>query len=183
MTRERVLFSSASESGVVKKIAMADTSSEGLPRKPARSVIGWSEPVDFVDWGILRLNAKVDTGARTSALHVENVEYLSESQVRFDVVLSRKNSHRRKSVTARVSRWGRVRSSSGDYSERCFVKTRVRIGPVEKRIEISLISRETMIYRMLIGREALDRDFLVDVSRRSVHAPKKKLNKLKKTKR
>ena len=159
-----------------------DESSESND-KDARTIIGWSEPVDFVDWGIRRLTAKVDTGARTSALHVENVEYLSESQVRFDVVLSRRNLARRKTVTARVSRWGRVRNSGGHYTERCFVKTSVRIGPVEKKIEISLISRETMIYRMLIGREALERDFLVDVSHRSVHAPAKKRKKMKKTKR
>jgi hypothetical protein len=152
-------------------------------QKASRTIIGWSEPVDLVDWGIRRLNAKVDTGARTSALHVENVEYISDAQVRFDVVLSRRNAGRRTSVTARVSRWGRVRSSSGHYTERCFVKTRVRIGPIEKKIEISLISRETMIYRMLIGREALDRDFLVDVSRRNIHAPARKRKKLKKTKR
>ncbi len=151
--------------------------------KASRTIIGWSEPVDFVDWGIRGLTAKVDTGARTSALHVENVEYLSASQVRFDVVLSRRNPARRKTVTARVSRWGRVRSSSGHYTERCFVKAKVRIGPVEKKIEISLISRETLIYRMLIGREALDRDFLVDVSHRSVHAPAKKRKTLRKTKR
>lgn len=165
------------------KAASADSDSDGASRRDDRIVIGWSEPVDFVAWGIRGLNAKVDTGARTSALHVENVEYLPENHVRFDVVLSRLNSHRRKSVTARVSRWSRVRSSSGHYTERCFVKTRVRIGPIEKNIEISLISRERMIYRMLIGREALDSDFLVDVSHRSVHAPKKKLRKLTKRKR
>jgi hypothetical protein len=76
-----------------------------------------------------------------------------------------------------------VRSSSGHFTERCFVKTRIRIGPVEKRIEISLVSREKMIYRMLIGREALDRDFLVDASRAGLHAPPKKRKKMKKTKR
>jgi len=168
---------------VKSKAASADSDSDGASRRDDRIVIGWSEPVDFVAWGIRGLNAKVDTGARTSALHVENVEYLPENHVRFDVVLSRLNSHRRKSVTARVSRWSRVRSSSGHYTERCFVKTRVRIGPIEKNIEISLISRERMIYRMLIGREALDSDFLVDVSHRSVHAPKKKLRKLTKRKR
>lgn len=165
------------------KTASAETADAPASERDGRTVIGWSEPVDFVRWGIRGLNAKVDTGARTSALHVENVEFLPEGYVRFDVVLSRKNSHRRKSVTARISRWGRVRSSTGHYTERCFVKTKVRIGPVVKNIEVSLISRERMIYRMLIGREALNSDFLVDVSHRSVHAPRKKLRKLTKRKR
>lgn len=165
----------------MKSKTTTDTEANGT--HDDRIVIGWSEPVDFVAWGIRGLNAKVDTGARTSALHVENLESLPENHVRFDVVLSRRNSLRRKSVTARVSRWANVRSSTGHFTERCFVKTKVRIGPIEKSIEISLISRERMIYRMLIGREALDSDFLVDVSHRSVHAPKKKLRKLTKRKR
>lgn len=165
------------------KTVSADTEGADAPKRHERTVIGWSEPVDFVKWGIRGLNAKVDTGARTSALHVENVEYLPENYVRFDVVLSRRNTQRRKRVTARISRWGNVRSSTGHYTERCFVKTKVRIGPVIKNIEISLVSRERMIYRMLIGREALDRDFLVDVSHRSVHSPKKKMRKLTKRKR
>ena len=165
------------------KSASAESDSVAVSPRNARTVIGWSEPVDFVNWGIRGLNAKVDTGARTSALHVENLEHLPENHVRFDVVLSRRNSQRRKSVTARISRWANVRSSTGHYTERCFVKTSVRIGPIEKNIELSLISRERMIYRMLIGREALDNDFLVDVSHRSGHAPKKKVRKLTKRKR
>ncbi len=140
----------------------------------SKVVIGWSEPVDLVDWDIDGLNAKIDTGARTSALHVENVKYLVDDYVRFDVVLSRKHHHRRKHVTAQISRWGKVRSSSGHFSSRPFVKTTIRLGPVEKEIELSLVSRERMIYRMLLGREALEKDFLVDASRRKVHAERKK---------
>jgi hypothetical protein len=57
------------------------------------------------------------------------------------------------------------------------VKTRVRIGPVEKDIELSLISRERMNYRMLLGREALEKDFLVDVAHRRLHSPTEKRGK------
>lgn len=147
--------------------------------KAAKVVIGWSEPVDFPDWDISGLNAKIDTGARTSALHVENVKYLVNDFVRFDVVLSRKSEHRRKHVTAQISRWGKVRSSSGHFSSRPFVKTTIRLGPVEKEIELSLVSRERMIYRMLLGRKALEKDFLVDASRRKIHGKRKKPRKKK----
>ena len=51
--------------------------------------IGWNEFVDIPEWGIKGLRAKVDTGARSSALHVENIERLSRDRVRFDVVLHR----------------------------------------------------------------------------------------------
>ncbi len=141
--------------------------------------IGWSESVDFVDWGISRLNAKVDTGARTSALHVEDMEYLPDDYASFDVVLSRIKSHRRKHVLAKISRWAKVRSSNGQYTTRCFVRTRIRIGPIEKEIELSLVSREKMSFRMILGREALERDFVIDVSRRLVQAARKKARQSK----
>jgi hypothetical protein len=133
-------------------------------RRGERVVIGWSELVDFPEWGITGLPAKVDTGAQTSALHVENLEVLSPSSVCFEVVLDQRKHHR-VWVRARILKWARVRSSSGHYTQRCFVLTRVCIAGVEKDIEISLVSRETMVFRMLIGRSALERDFIVDVSR------------------
>ncbi|MBI2433093.1 MAG: ATP-dependent zinc protease [Candidatus Hydrogenedentes bacterium] len=130
-----------------------------------KTLIGWTEYVDFVDWGISRVRAKVDTGARTSALHVENLQILRNHQARFQVILSRKLAHRRTWVTAPVVKWARVRSSTGHFALRCFVLTRVRIGPVTKEIAISLVSREDMTFRMLLGRQALEKDFVVDVSR------------------
>ena len=142
-----------------------------------RVTIGWSESVDFVEWGISRLDAKVDTGARTSALHVEDMEYLPDDYAAFDVVLSKMQSHRRKRVLAKISRWAKVRSSNGQYMLRCFVRTRIRIGPVEKEIELSLVSREKMSFRMLLGREALEKDFLIDVTRRRVQTPSKRLRR------
>ncbi|MFO7974491.1 MAG: RimK/LysX family protein [Candidatus Hydrogenedentota bacterium] len=146
----------------------------------SKTIIGWSEYVAFPEWGIDRVPAKVDTGARTSSLHVDNLEVLDDHYVRFEVVLSRRHSHKRVHVTAPVLKWGRVRSSTGHYHTRCFVKTRIRIGPVEKEIELSLASRERMLYRMLLGRKALEKDFLVDVSkRRTLGKPKKARRKTK----
>lgn len=141
-------------------------------RRP-KTVIGWSEPVEFVDWGIGRIRAKVDTGARTSALHVEDVEELPGGRVRFTVVRSRREKRPPVEVVADVLKWARVRSSTGAYRRRCFVKTRVRLGAVEKEIEISLVSREKMIFRMLLGRKALEHDFVVDVSHKNALRPAK----------
>lgn len=128
-------------------------------------LIGWNEYVDLPDWEISGLRAKVDTGARSSALHVENIELLPRNRVRFDVILSRRKRHRRVHVKTRVSRRGRVRSSTGHYETRIFVNARVRIGPVERDVELSLVDRERMIFRMLLGRTALAGAFLVDVGR------------------
>ncbi|MDJ0849942.1 MAG: RimK/LysX family protein [Myxococcota bacterium] len=125
-------------------------------------LIGWNEHVDIPDWGIRRLRAKVDTGAKSSALHVENIEELPRGWVRFDVVLHRAKRDRRVHVTTRIARRGRVRSSTGHYETRIFVKAPLRIGPVEREVEVSLVDRERMIFRMLLGRTALAGRFLVD---------------------
>ena len=142
-------------------------------------IIGCAEFVDLPAWGIRRLRAKVDTGARSSALHVENIKELDGGRVRFDVRLHRKKSDRRIHVIAHISRRGRVRSSSGQVELRLFVSTLLRMGPFEREVELSLVDREKMIYRMLLGRTALAHGFLVDPGRRyvlthEVHAPKKK---------
>jgi hypothetical protein len=146
-------------------------------------LIGWTEFVDLPDWGVRDLRAKVDTGARTSALHVENIEELPRGYVRFDVVLHREKRDRRIHVKAKVTRRGRVRSSTGHQTERLFVETTLVIGPITKRIEISLVDREKMIHRMLLGREALKGPIVVDVDRRMVLKKKRAKKKKKKAAR
>jgi hypothetical protein len=133
-------------------------------------LIGWTEYVDLPDWGVRRLLAKVDTGARSSALHVENIRELPSGIVRFDVVLHRARRDRRVHVRAHVSRRSRVRSSNGQLSPRLFVETTLRLGGVEKSIEVGLVDRTKMIHRMLLGRAALAGPFLVDVDHRMLQS-------------
>lgn len=144
-------------------------------------LIGWNEFVDLPDWGIARLGAKIDTGARSSALHVEDLELLSRGRVRFRVVVHRLHRDRHVPVIARVTRRSRVRSSNGQFEHRFFVGTTLKLGPVEKQIEISLVDRGNMIHRMLLGRTALEGDFIVDVSRRHVQDADARRKKKKKT--
>jgi hypothetical protein len=129
-------------------------------------VIGLAEYVELPRWHIARLRAKVDTGARTSALHVENIRELAHDRVRFDVRLHRVRAHRRVSVEAPISRRARVRPSSGVSQLRIFVTTAVLIGQYEQEVEFSLVDRQNMIFRMLLGRSALEHRFLVDVGSR-----------------
>ncbi len=133
-----------------------------------QKIIGWAEYIDFPEWGVFGVKTKVDTGARSSALHVEDLEYQPHGRVRFDVIYSRKPPYRRKSVEARVLKRSRVRSSNGEYNERCFVRTTIRIGDVDREIELSLVSREKMLFRMLLGRKALEKQFLVNVNHRNL---------------
>ncbi|MCB1226328.1 MAG: ATP-dependent zinc protease [Verrucomicrobiales bacterium] len=128
--------------------------------------IGWAEYVDYPEWDISAVKAKIDTGARTSALHVENLEILPGDLVRFDVVCGRRRPFTRQTVTTPIVKWARVRSSSGHYQKRCFVNALLRLGGEEFTAELSLVSREKMLFRMLLGRKALQHRFLVDVSKR-----------------
>lgn len=120
-----------------------------------RLVVGWNEFIDLPDWKVRRLRAKVDTGARSSALHVEDIEETGRGRVRFDVILHRAKRDRHVHVTAPITRRARVRSSNGEYEERYFVETILSLGPLRKRIEISLVDRGEMRFRMLLGRTAL----------------------------
>jgi hypothetical protein len=140
--------------------------SSGDVARPVR--IGWAERVDLPAWGIVGLRAKVDTGARSSALHVDRIEELDRDRVRFEVVLDRRHPDHRVTVETRIVRRALVRPSTGHSAVRLFVMAPVRIGPVEHEIEVSLAGRERMIFRMLIGRSALTSLFLVDVSERYV---------------
>ena len=139
------------------------------PRKRLRpvAVVGWNEYVDLPEWGIRGLRAKMDTGARSSALHVEKIEELPGDRVRFDVVLDRNGARRH--VSAAIVRRSRVRSSTGHLTTRIMVRTTVRIGPVDRAVELSLVDREKMIYRMIIGRSSLSGRFLIDVGSQCLH--------------
>jgi hypothetical protein len=132
---------------------------------------GWREWADLPEWGIARVRAKLDTGARTSALHVASVEELPGGKVSFAVVPNRR-SDRRVQIVTDVVRQTRVRSSNGTSATRFVVKTRLRLGPIEREIELTLVDRGAMIHRLLVGRSGLA-GIVVDASRRYVLSHRK----------
>lgn len=121
------------------------------------------------DWGIFGLSAKSDTGARSNAIDVTEIEQLEDGEIRFKVILDRGRKPRVQPVRAKVVRQTRVRSSNGITQDRFVVETLVRIGAVEKKAEFSLVSRRRMIHRVLLGRRFLAGDFLVDSEKRFLH--------------
>jgi hypothetical protein len=146
-----------------------------------RVTIGYAEYVDLPDWGIERLRAKIDTGARTSSLHVTNIEELPGDRIAFDVVRDRRRHYKHVRCEANVVRRSRVRSSNGVMQTRYVVETTLRLGEVTKTVEVSLSSRGRMIYRMLLGRRSLADDFLIDAGKR--YAATKRVRKKKKKKK
>lgn len=139
--------------------------------------VGWREYIALPDWGIDRVRVKVDTGARTSAIHVAEYEELEDGHARFEVVVSERPKMRTIMVEAPLVREAVVKPSSGKRQRRPVVKTTMRLGGVEKEIEISLVSRKGMLCRMLLGRTALKHDFIVDVSRTYLASEKRRKKK------
>lgn len=131
-------------------------------------VVGWREWIALPEWNVRRIKAKVDTGARTSAIDVLHLEELSNERVRFEIAVSRSVKRRPVAVEAPIARRARVKSSFGDAHERLIVRTQIMLGGITKEIELGLVSREGMLCRMLLGREALAPEFHVDSSHRYV---------------
>ena len=135
---------------------------------PARrrvDTIGWREWVALPDLGVEAIKAKVDTGARTSSLHAFGLrQYAVEGEpwVRFEIHPEQRNRHGTTVVETRVVGHRKVRSSSGHVQERPVIKTRVTLNQRTWPIEVTLTDRDEMGFRMLLGRAALRRKFVID---------------------
>lgn len=129
-----------------------------------RSIIGWREWLALPDLGIRQIKAKIDTGARSSALHVvwqQRYEAEGEAWVRFAVESDGPGSHRVECVS-RVVDERNVTDSGGHTTRRPFVRTRVQVGAASWPIEINLTDRRHMLFPMLLGRTAMAGRLLVD---------------------
>ena len=136
--------------------------------KCPKKVIGWREHVSFPDWGVGPVRAKIDTGARTSAIHVADIEDLGDGRIRFEVVTRERPKRRTVWVEAEPVRTATVKPSTGDKQSRPVVSTRFRLGGVEQTIELGLVCRKGMLCRMLVGRTALADRFVVDPQRKNL---------------
>jgi hypothetical protein len=138
------------------------------------AIVGWKEYLALPDLGIARLKAKIDTGARTSTLHVAALRTLAEhrdgtAELELSIPLDRRERGRpERSTTARALMLRRVTvTDSGGHREvRPLIATELILGPVRKRIFLTLTDRSGMLFRMILGRKALEGDFLVDVAQK-----------------
>lgn len=136
--------------------------------KRAPLQIGWREWVRLPDLGVNLIKAKVDTGARTSALHAEDVRFLVRAgrrMVRFTLHPKQRNRRTAVTATAPVVDERIVRSSNGEQELRPVIETTIDIGGHEWPIELTLTRRDVMGFRMLLGRQALRRQVIIDPGR------------------
>ena len=129
---------------------------------------GWREWVSLPDLGVDHIKAKLDTGARSSALHafdLEEFERDGDVWVRFSIHPWQKSASGARTVELPVHDRRRVRSSTGHAQMRYVVCMRLRLLGRTIPFEVTLTRRDAMGFRLLIGREALRQGFLVDSGR------------------
>lgn len=131
--------------------------------------IGWREWVELPELGIQRIKAKIDTGARTSALHAFSVEtYAGEDGaewVRFGMHPRQDSTELEVYCNAPVVDRRMVRDSGGHQTERVVIATTLVLAGQRLQAEVTLTDRDDMLFRMLLGRTAMRGRFIVDPGR------------------
>ncbi len=137
-----------------------------MTRDPsAKAIIGNQEWCKLAGLGLPAVKARVDSGAKTSALHAFNIRAFSRDGmpwVRFEVHPLQKNRSVVVSCEAPVVDRRTVRSSTGDAEKRYVIRTPLTLGGETWEIELTLTNRDSMGYRMLLGREAMLGRLMVD---------------------
>lgn len=154
---------------------MTNKKSETKQKKPSKKkkrkllpAVGWRERVALPDLGIDLIKAKVDTGARTSALHAHRITRFTKDNatyVRFFVHPTQRKKNPEIECTALVVDERAVTNSGGKTTERYVIRTTLVVGDQKWPIELTLTNRDEMGFRMLLGRQAVRRRFVVDPGR------------------
>lgn len=130
-----------------------------------KTIIGKEEWCALPDLQLPAIKARIDTGARTSALHAENIQIYTnrgEKWVRFDVNPIQKDRKITVNCRAPLIDERDVKSSSGHSERRAVIETAIKLGNVTQTIQLTLTNRDALGYRMLLGREAMQGRMLID---------------------
>jgi len=136
-----------------------------MKKKANKMTVGALECCDLPELGLTDLQMRVDTGAATSSLHVDNIEEFEKdgkAWVRFDIHPDVHNVDTIVTTTAPLKGKKIVKSSSADKEKRVVIRTDIRLGGKVWKIKLTLTDRSTMTNLMLLGREAMNGRILVD---------------------
>ena len=129
------------------------------------AVIGWREMLALPELDITRIKAKIDTGARTSALHAfdyQEFEHQGQKMIRFKTDYLQQNDKNIMIAEAKLLEYRQVTNSGGQTQVRPVIVTTIKLGEYTWQSELTLTNREGMGFRMLLGRQAVQGRFLVD---------------------
>ena len=146
------------------------TTARPKPVKDAQPVIiGWREKVSLPELGVGTFAAKIDTGARSAALHATDIRQ-DDHHVTFVLPLEGRHHHCRLPLKG----MRRVKSSSGHTETRAVVETEVKIGKRVLRMDVTLTDRTDMGVPMLLGRNSIGHDFLVHPTKSNILSARKR---------
>ena len=147
-----------------------------------KTLIGWREWVEFPELGIKQIKAKIDTGARTSALHAFNIETFKtvrgKNKIRFQIHPIQRNNNYILHCEADMLDKRYVKNSGGDIEYRYIITTTLNMGYKSWLIELTLTNRDAMGFRLLLGRTAINKEFLIN-PHRSFLIKKTNINKIR----
>lgn len=150
-------------------------------KRPPMETVGWREHVDLPDLQQFGVVAKIDTGARTSSLHVEHIEPYTAEDGSLRAKLTLPGPGRKTRTGKRggglkldvpLREFREVKSSNGQIEERAVIVTRMKLGTRTFEREFTLTNRRGMRYEILIGRTGLRRCFVVDPAKSFLLDPK-----------
>ena len=130
--------------------------------------IGWREWISLPELGVAAINAKIDTGARSSSLHGHDIVTFrrrGKDMVRFKIFPEQRSRAGEVEAEATILEYRSVRSSSGQATIRPVIVTTMELLGHTWDIELTLANRDQMGFRMLVGREAIRGRMLVDAGR------------------
>jgi ribosomal protein S6--L-glutamate ligase len=136
---------------------------ELFPKKKKKITIGRIEVIKLPKFGI-KVEARIDTGAKTCSLHYFNKEIVSIGKGKYIEFDTEDSTGKVYHMRSKIIRTSIIKSSSGDKSTRYIIKETIQLGSITKEVLISLNDREKMKYNVLIGRNFLIGRFVVDVA-------------------
>ena len=147
-----------------------------------KKLIGRKDKVDFPKMRLYDIDAKIDTGAYTSAIHCHNIRVSEKDNLKyvtFNLLDPSHPDYNEKRFRVPLHAKKRIKSSIGKSEERCIIKTLITLFGEKFEIELSLSDRSKMEYPVLIGRKLLKKRFVVDVSKSNLSYKEKRKRRKK----
>lgn len=133
-----------------------------------KSIIGRSEFIDFPEFGLNNIPAKIDTGAYSTALHSSKIWIEKNEDIEVLCFNLRDQDKKTRTIRCENFRQKNVKSSNGKKELRYIIKTTLIIAGKKRISDVSLTNRRNMKFKVLVGRKVLNNGFLIDVSKSNI---------------
>jgi hypothetical protein len=138
-----------------------------MSEEPVKCIIGRRDMIDFPELGLEDIEAKIDTGAYTSAIHCSQIKVVTRKGIKkisFHILGTHQSGVGHRVFTTANFKEKKIRSSFGQVEKRFVIKTKIEMFGKVFRAEFSLSDRTEMRFPVLLGRKLLRNRFMVDVS-------------------